>query len=151
MGEEQVIGLLALDNSADSAIGSIGYARASTREIKDFGIMISREHMALRRDVLGIARDLALGIGEPSAPLAAAPAHLRAMLDSAPTGPAWDRAYLTLAIAAHEASLENLARAYAATRIPEVQKYIDRSAPIIQKHLERAKRLQTPTTAANAR
>jgi predicted outer membrane protein len=152
MGEPHVIGLLALDNAADSAIGSIGYAKASARDVRDFGIMISREHMSLRRDVLGIARDLNLGIGEPSTPPAAPPAHLRAMLDSAEAGAAWDRAYLELAIAAHEASLENLARAYAATKSPELKKYIDRSAPIIQKHLEKAKRLQRPPTkTANAR
>ena len=151
MREEHVVGLLALDNAADSAIGSIGYARGSTRELKDFGIMISREHMSLRRDVLGMARDLNLGVGEPPAPPAAAPAHLRAILDSAAAGPAWDRAYLELAVAAHEASLENLARAYAATKSPELKKYIDRSAPIIQKHLEKAKRLQQSATKTNAR
>lgn len=142
MREEHVIGLLALAHSADSAIGSIGYAKASTREIKDFGIMISREHMMLRRDALGMARDLGLGIGEPPVPPATAPAHLRIALDSTQAGRAWDRAYLDLAIAAHEASLENFARAYAATKSPEIKTYIDRSAPIIQKHLERAKRLQ---------
>ena len=142
MREEHVIGLLALAHSADSAIGSIGYASASTREIKDFGIMISREHMMLRRDALGIGRNLNLGIGEPPVAPAAAPAHLRTALDSAQAGRAWDRAYLDLAVAAHEASLENLARAYAATKNAEIKSYIDRSAPIIQKHLERAKRLQ---------
>ncbi len=149
MSEEHVVGLLALDNAADSAIGSIGYNRGSTREVKDFGIMISREHMSLRRDVLGMARDLNLGVGEPAAPPAAAPAHLRAILDSAAAGAAWDRAYLELAVAAHEASLENLARAYAATKSPELKKFIDRSAPIIQKHLEKAKRLQQTATKAN--
>lgn len=149
MSEPHVIGLLALDNAADSAIGSIGYARASTREIKDFGIMISREHMSLRRDVLGIAKDLGIGVGEPPAPPAppaAPPAHLRAMLDSAAAGTNWDRAYLALAIAAHEASLENLARAYAATKSPEIRKYIDRSVPIVQKHLEKAERMQGSAT-----
>ena len=151
MREEHVVGLLALDNAADSAIGSIGYARGTARDVRDFGIMISREHMSLRRDVLGMARDLNLGVGEPPAPPASAPAHLRAILDSATAGPAWDRAYLELAIAAHEASLENLARAYAATKSPELKKYIDRSAPIIQKHLEKAKRLQKPATKTDAR
>lgn len=151
MSEPHVIGLLAMDNAADSAIGSIGYAKASTREIKDFGIMISREHMSLRRDILGAARELGIGVGEPATPPAAPPAHLRAMLDSAPPGPNWDRAYLALAIAAHEASLENYARAYAATKSPEVKKYIDRSAPLIQKHLERAKRLQGTSAKADAK
>lgn len=152
MSEPHVVGLLALDNAADSAIGSIGYAKASRREIKDFGIMISREHMALRRDILGTARELGIGVGEPPAPPAAPPAHLRAMLDSAASGDGWDRAYLALAIAAHESSLENLARAYAATKSPEIRKYIDRSAPIIQKHLEKARRLQgTATRATNAK
>lgn len=151
MREEHVIGLLALDHAADSAIGSLGFARGGRRDIKDFGIMISREHMALRRDVLRMAADLGIGLGAPPVPPAAAPAHLRAILDSAAAGTAWDRAYLELAIAAHEASLENLARAYAATGSPEVKKYIDRSAPIVQKHLEKAKRLQSalPTSAAH--
>ena len=152
MSEPAVIGLLALDNAADSAIGSIGYAKASTREIKDFGIMISREHMALRRDILGTARDLGLTVSDPPAPPAAPPPELRAAVDSASVGRAWDNAYLTLAIAAHEASLENLARAYAATKSPEIRKYIDRSAPIVQKHLEKAKRLQSgASNAKNAR
>jgi putative membrane protein len=142
MSEEHVIGLLTLAHSADSAIGSIGFARASARPVRDFGIMISREHMMLRRDALGIARDLGIGIGEPPVAPAAAPAHLRTALDSAQAGRDWDRAYLALAVAAHESSLENLARAYAATKRPEIKAYIDRSAPIIQKHLERAKRLQ---------
>jgi putative membrane protein len=145
MREEHVIGLLAIDNAADSALGALAAYNGSTRDIKDFGYMVSREHMALRREALAMAKRLRLEPVAPPVPPDAPPAQMRAMVDSAPAGAPWDRAYLTLAIAAHESSLENLARALAATKSPEIKAYIERAAPIVEKHLEKARRMQQST------
>lgn len=142
MREEHVIGLLEWNNEADSALGALGAARGSTLAIKDFGRMIAREHQALRRDALAMGRQLGVTPQPPPVLPDMPPEGLRAMVDSVPQGAAWDQAYLLLAVDAHKSALENLARALAATKSPAVKRYIERTAPIVQKHLERAQRLQ---------
>lgn len=142
MTEEQVIGLLERTHGADSALGAIGAARGSTSDIKDFGRMISREHHALRRDVLEVGRRLGLTAQAPRVPPDQPPAAVRQAVDSAPAGAEWDNAYIALSIAAHQAAMENTARALAASRSPETKRFIERSVPIIQKHLDKALSLQ---------
>jgi putative membrane protein len=142
MTEEHVIGLLAWNNEADSALGVLGAQRGSSLEIKDFGRMIMREHTALRRDAISMGNRLRLAPKQPLVLPDMPPAGIREIVDSLPPGPAWDQGYLELAIAAHRSTMENLARALAATKSPEIRKYIERSTPIVQKHLDRALRLQ---------
>ena len=150
MSEAQVLGLLDASNAADSALGSLGATKGATREIKDFGLMITREHHALRREVQQMAGNLRLDVVPPSVALDVAPADAREAVDSAPPN-AWEQQYLALAVAQHDASMENLARALAATKSPAVKRYIERAAPIIQKHLDRAKRLQETANRAQPR
>ena len=142
MTEEHVVGLLAWNHEADSALGALGAQRGSTLEMKDFGRMITREHSALRRDAIAMGNRLRLAPKTPTVLPDMPPAGIREIVDSLPPGKAWDQAYLELAIAAHHSSMENLARALAATKSPEIKQYIERSTPIIQKHLDRALRLQ---------
>src|SRR5687767_10669425 len=85
MDESQVIGLLDASAANDSAIGSLGAQRAGTREIKDFGIMITREHHALRREAQQMANNLRLAV-TPAAIVDVAPRDARAAVDSAPAG-----------------------------------------------------------------
>jgi putative membrane protein len=139
--EPGVIGLLAHVHAADSALGALGAARGSVLEVKEFGRMVLREHHALRRDLLALANQLALSPQPPALPPDDAPAQMRERLAS-DSGAAWDRAYMSYAIAVHQASMENMARALAATRQREVKGFIDRSIPIVQKHLDKARSLR---------
>lgn len=142
MNEEQVLGLLAHVQQSDSALGALGGARGSTREIKDFGLMIAREHQALHRDVREVAEGLRLTPARLSASPDEAPPSFAAGLETAPEPAAWDRAYVEYVIAAHEAAMENTARALAATKSPATRDYIRRSVPILQKHMDKARSLQ---------
>src|SRR5688572_1431283 len=74
MREEHVIGLLARSQATDSAIGSLGAQLGSTRAIKDFGYMVSREAHALRREALQAANGLRLAPLDPPTPPDVAPA-----------------------------------------------------------------------------
>lgn len=140
MSEDQVIGLLENVHATDNALGALGASRGSTRDIKDFGLMISREHMALQRDAQQLAEGLRLTARTPAI-IDEAPASFRVALDSSTAGTAWDRAYIEYAIAVHEAAMENTARALAATKSPAVREYIRKSVPILQKHLDKARSL----------
>jgi putative membrane protein len=149
MTEEQVIGLLSHVQAADSAVGAMGAARASTRDMKDFGLMISREHHALRRDAQLLADGLRLTARAPTVAPDDAPSSFRANLDATPAGAGWDRAYVEYTIAVHEAAMENTARALAATRSPATREYIRKSVPILQKHLDKARSLQKALAKAS--
>jgi putative membrane protein len=142
MSEDQVIGLLDHVHATDSAVGARGAALGSTREIRDFGAMIAREHVALRRDAREVAAGLGLSGRMPVVPPDEPPESFVAGVDSAGAGAAWDRAYVEYVIAAHEAAMENTARALAATKSPATRDYITKSVPILQKHLDKASSLQ---------
>lgn len=142
MNEPQVLGLLAHVHEADGAIGTMGGAQGSTRDIKDFGLMIAREHEALQRDVRELAQGLRLVPARPAVAPDEAPQTFRANVAGTAPGEAWDRAYVEYVIAAHEAAMENTARALAATRSPTTREFIRRSVPILEKHLDKARSLQ---------
>lgn len=142
MSEENVFGLLEQVHSADSALGSLGAQRGSTTEIKDFGRMILREHMALRRDISSVAQQAGVVPAPPRVPPDEPPAEMRDNVLAGQPGASWDRQYLEYAVAAHNSAIENTARALAATRRPDVKQFIEKSVPILQKHLDKARSLR---------
>lgn len=141
MDEAQVLGLLGHVHASDSALGSLGASQGSTREIKDFGSMISREHHALHRDLDNLAEGLRLTVAPPRVAPDSAPRSFTENLNASQAGAGWDRVYVEYAIAVHEAAMENTARALAATKSPATRDYIRKSVPILQKHLDKARSL----------
>lgn len=142
MNEPQVLGLLEHVHVADSALGALGAEKGSTIEMKDFGRMISREHRALKGEGAALARSLALTPAAPPAAPDAPPPGMAERLTTSAGGALWDLLYVEHAIALHESSMENLARALAATRNDSTRALIRRSVPIIQKHLDKARSLR---------
>ena len=146
MTEPTVLGLLDATHAADSALGFMAVTKASTLEMKEFGRMILREHHALRREVQQAANGLHLTVESPSVEPDAPPPAMRQALETGPVGPAWDYAYLEYAIAMHRSAKENAARALAATKSPEIRVFIERSVPILEKHLLKAQALRKART-----
>lgn len=142
MSENQVLGLLAASDAADSATGALGAARASSTEVKEFARMILREHHALRKEALDLGTRLGIEATAPVVPPDHPDDAALAVLDSTHAGPAWDRAYIDYAISVHESAFENTARALAAARRPETKELIERAVPILQKHIDKARALQ---------
>ena len=142
MTESNVVGLLAMTHEADSALGVLGATRGTSTEIKEFGRMIVREHHALRKDLLEAGQQLGIAPETPRVPPDAPSAESFETLTTLPPGAEWDRAYVAYAIAAHQSALENTARALAATKLPEVKLFIDKSVPILQKHIDKARSLR---------
>ena len=151
MNEGSVLGLLQMTHAADSALGALGAQKGSVTEVKEFGRMILREHVALRREAGGVAKTVELAIEHPVVAPDDAPVDMRATVLAAAPGAAWDRSYIEYALAMHDAAMENTARALAATKRPEIRQHIERTVPILQKHIDKAKalhkRLPNPTQA----
>jgi hypothetical protein len=138
MDESSVFGLLDQVNAADSALGSLGAAKASATEVRDFGRMITREHHALRKDGGELAHRLGLSVVAPRVQPDAPPEAMRDALTSDSASAIWDRLFIDYAIAMHHSALENAARALAATKQAETREYIGTIVPILQKHLDKA-------------
>lgn len=150
MNDASALGLLRMTHSADSALGVLGAQLGSATEVKEFGRMVMREHASLGRETAAVARDLGVTIETPSVPPDDAPDGVRDNLMSAPPGNNWDQAYIAYAIAMHTAAMENTARALAASSRPELRAYVERTVPILQKHLDRATTLQQRLAAQPA-
>ena len=142
MSEANVFAFLEQIHAADSAVGMLGAQKGSTTQIKDFGRMILREHAALRRDVAALARDAGVVPQPPAVAPDEPPAVMRDNVVGGEAGANWDRQYLDYAVAAHTSAIENTARALAATRRPDVRQLIEKSVPILQKHLDKANSLR---------
>jgi putative membrane protein len=142
MNEANVLALLELTHGADSALGALAATRGSTSDLKDFGRMIMREHHALRKDALEVAQQLGITPETPRVAPDDAPADMRDNLLASSPGSSWDRAYIEYALAMHEAAMENTARALAATQRAEVQEFIKKSVPLLQKHIDKAMSLR---------
>jgi putative membrane protein len=142
MNEAQVIGLLEQTHAADSALGALAVLQGSSKEIKDFGRMIIREHHALKRDALGLAQALGTASATPQVPPDAPSVDMQKPLETAPAGTIWDQAYLEYAMAMHLSAMENSARALAATKNPATKEFIQKSVPILQKHFDKASSLR---------
>ena len=142
MNESNVFALLDQTHGADSALGALGATNGTATEVKEFGRMILREHHALRKDVVELAQRLGITPQAPRVPPDDAPAELRDSLYAWKPGLAWDRAYMDYALALHQAAMENSARALAATQRPEVKQFVDKSVPILQKHIDKARSLR---------
>jgi putative membrane protein len=139
MNESNVLALLELTHAADSALGALGATNGTASDVKEFGRMIVREHHALRKDAAELGVRLGITPEAPRVPPDDAPADVRDSLTALQRGPGWDREYMDYAIAVHEASMENTARALAATQRPEVKQFVDKSVPILQKHIDKAR------------
>src|SRR5262245_37394878 len=139
MNENNVIGLLSFVHESDSALGALAAAKGATLNVKEFGRMVLREHRALRKDILDVGEQIGAPPAAPSTPADAPPVAGREALETAAASLAWDAAYLEYMITAHASSLENTARALAATHRPEVRQFVSRSVPILQKHLDKAR------------
>lgn len=142
MSEENVFAFLEQLHAADSAVGMLGAQKGSTTAIKEFGRMILREHTALRRDIASLAQKSGVIPQPPLVPADEPPVAMRDNVVAGEPGANWDRQYIDYAIAMHNSAIENTARALAATRRADIKEFIEKSVPILQKHLDKATSLR---------
>lgn len=141
--DANIVAILDGANMADSSMGALAERRTKNTDVKTFARMMMGEHHALRaagRDLaakLGVTPQLPAG-DESAAQHQAAVKRLQAAADAD-----FDRLYLAHEVEYHEAVLSTATAARAATKDPELQALLDTAAPVVQKHLDEARRLQT--------
>jgi putative membrane protein len=130
--------LRAADSSnAEIALGELAQENAGSPAVKAFAREMVAEHTRLNEELTAIATRE--GLSPPSTPTAPA-AAVAAALDTR-TGAAFDRAYLTQQIAAHDLTLALFRHAAENAEDASVQSFARAHADEIEEHMEEAERL----------
>jgi len=149
LDDATIVAIFDAANTADIETGELAMKKGSTKEVRDFGAMLARDHKAVRQQ----GRDLAAKLGvvpTPPADDASAKAHAAAMktLRSA-RGAAFDHAFLQHEVAFHKAVID----AVNATLLPAIQnaelrKLVVTVAPAFQAHMIAADNLDKKQIAS---
>ena len=136
LDDATIVAIFDAANTADIETGQLAVKRGSTKEVRDFGAMLVRDHTAVRQQ----GRDLARKLGvtpTPPADDASAKAHAKAMIAlRARSGAAFDHAFLQHEVAFHKAVID----AVTSTLLPaiknaEVKDMVVKVAPAFQAHM----------------
>jgi putative membrane protein len=117
--------------------------KATNPEVRAFAKLMMGEHHALRAQGQQLAQRLKVTPELPADdPLKPAALSEMTALKAAPKGPQFDRTYIDQEVGIHEAVLDLAAKAHDAAQNEDLKKLIEQAKPVIEKHLDRAKRLQ---------
>jgi putative membrane protein len=143
LSDASIFYILDAANRLDSAAGSIAMTKGTNSEVREHGAMMARDHHKLRQDGQTLATKLAISLAAPAGDTAPASFDkTMATLNGAAKGRDFDKAYIDHEVAYHKTVLETAVSAMAAAQNSELKNLIQKAAPVIQGHLDRAQAIQ---------
>jgi putative membrane protein len=143
LSDANIVYILDNANMFDSAAGSIAATKGTSADVRDFGKTMMREHHSLRKQGEDLAKKLGV---TPEAPAnddsKASYDKTMSILNSAAKGKDFDKAYIDNEVTHHQAVLQTVTTAMRAAQNAELKNLIQKAAPAIQAHLDRAKSIQ---------
>ena len=143
LSDPNIVYILDQANAADSARGRLAETKGTSTDVKNFGKLMVGEHHALRQAGQQLAKKL--NVTPQAPPNDQSEAQAKTKMDSLtamPKGKAWDKAYIDYEVNYHQAVLQTATKALDAAQNQELKDLIKKAAPVIQKHLDRAKQIQ---------
>jgi putative membrane protein len=121
----------------------VAATKGTNAEVRSFGKDMMRDHHALRKMGLDLAKKLnvtpAMPAGDNSQAAAAA---WHDSLTAMAKGAAFDKAYIDHEVTYHQSVLQTAQSAAGAAQNAELKALIQKAAPNLQAHLERAQKIQ---------
>jgi putative membrane protein len=142
--DPQIAMIAVTADSVDIDAGKLAEEKASSKEVKDFGATMVRDHTAVNAKATALAKKLNL-TPEESATSKSLKADGDAMLTKLKglSGAAFDNAYVDNEVAYHEKVIEAVTKTLIPnTKNAELKALLESAGPIFTSHLEHAKRLQ---------
>lgn len=139
LDDPTIVAIFDAANTADIETGELAIKRGQSREVRDFGAMLARDHRAVRQ----MGRDLAARLGvtpTPPADSSSRVAHARAMasLRAIPAAE-FDQAFLAHEVAFHQAVIDAVnSTLLPATRNEELKALELKVAPAFAAHRDAA-------------
>lgn len=142
--DANIVYILDNANMLDSAAGSVASTKGTSADVREFGQMMMRDHHKLRQDGQNLAKKLGV---TPAAPpnddSKGALDRTMTLLNGAAKGRDFDKAYIDNEVTYHKAVLETAMTAMNAAQNAELKNFIQKAAPAIQAHFDRAQAIQT--------
>jgi putative membrane protein len=148
LDDATIVAIFDAANTADIETGSLAVERASSKEVREFGAMLARDHKQVRQQ----GRDLAKKLGvTPTPPAddqsakshAAAMARLRSL-----SGAEFDRAFLQYEADFHKSVIDAVTSTLLpAIRNGELRKLVVQVAPAFEAHMMAAQNLEKKLAA----
>ena len=143
LSDPNILAVLDAMNVTDSATGAVAAAKATDREVREYGQMMVREHHEMRVEGKRVADSSGLAPELPANDAAEANrTAAMASLEQAERGQAFDRAYIAHAVRMHEEALGTARNARQSTENPRIRALVESAIPVIERHLDRAKEIQ---------
>jgi len=149
MTDANILFVLDADNVADSTAGALAATKGTNAAVKDFGKTMVKDHHALRAEGIALAKKDSITLAAPANN--ADEAAEKAVADSLNTmakGADWDVFYIAHMVTGHEKVLRSAQEAANNAQNPDVKALIQKATPVVQKHLDKAKEIQTKLSTA---
>jgi putative membrane protein len=141
--DENIFALLDEANAADSAAGAIAATKGTSAAVRDFGKRMMRDHHALRVQGEALAKKLKVTPTPPAGDNSMADSQKNLdNLNSTAKGKDFDKAYVDHEVEYHKAVLETATKAMSQAQSTELKNLIQKAAPAIQGHLDKAESIQ---------
>ena len=141
--DENIFALLDEANAADSAAGAIAAVKGTSAAVRDFGKQMMRDHHALRAQGEALAKKLKVTPTPPAGDNSMADSQKNLdNLNSTAKGKDFDKAYIDHEVQDHMAVLETATKAMSQAQSTELKNLIQKAAPVIQGHLDKAEAIQ---------
>jgi putative membrane protein len=143
MNDSNIFYVLDAANMGDSAKGALAITKGTSAEVREFARMMVRDHHTLRQQGQDLAKRLTIQPTPP--PGDSLPAKLDSALsrlNAAAKGRDFDKAYIDHEVTAHREVLTIAVAAMGVTRNSEIKNLIQKAAPVVQAHLDKAEAIQ---------
>jgi putative membrane protein len=141
--DANIFALLDEANVADSTHGQVASTKGTSSAVREYGRQMMRDHHTLRAEGLALAKRLNVTPAPPSGDTL--PAHAQRvseLLATTAKGKDFDKAYIDHEVEMHKAVLDVATRAMTAAQSTELKNMIQKAAPAIQGHLDKAQSIQ---------
>jgi putative membrane protein len=143
LGDADIANVIHEVNAGEIAAGTIAQTKASNAEVKSFAREMVEAHTALDRRSVSIAGQTGATNAAIRDSIVNANKAMSDQLQSASSGPAFDKAYIDGQVQGHQNALSFLQAAQGQTQNADLKNMIVAAIPDVQKHLERARSLQS--------
>jgi putative membrane protein len=141
--DANIVALLDEANAADSSAGAVAVTKGTAAAVRSFARDMMRDHHTLRVQGATLAKKLNVTPAAPGDDPVPAMAQTETnTLTSTAKGKDFDKAYIDAEVNAHKAVLDLATKAAGQTQTTELKNLIQKAAPLIKAHLDKAESIQ---------
>jgi putative membrane protein len=143
LGDADIANVIHEVNAGEIAAGKIAQTKASNSEVKAYAREMVQAHTALDKQDVKISGQTAATNAAVRDSIVNANSSMSSQLQSASSGAEFDKAYIDGQVQGHQNALSFLQAAQNQAQNADLKKMINTAIPDVQKHLERARSLQS--------